>query len=259
MMRCLFVILMVAALAGSATAATNLYDDFENGVGGDIVYTPWNGTPGDPTTPFGNDNLVTTATNEHSKSGIRSARAWASDPAAWNGYADFGATMGAVRASVWVYEDKTDPGTTHPVTNMLSLYGDASNPNLFTDYLQVGVVPFYPAGSQGYGWRSLSDGINDASPATVRKAGWTNLVIEADALASGGQVRFYVDDVLVGTSARASGVALRYVRIGNNSKSYETFWYDDLSVVVPEPSSLLALASGGLLLVGSTLRRRKRS
>ncbi len=234
-----------------------LYDDFENGVGGDIVYAPWGNVSGDPTSPNGINNLITTATNEHSVSGIRSARVNASDPAAWNGYTDFGATAGYVHAQVWVFEDLSDPGTSNPVTNMLSLYGDAgtNNPNAFTDYLQLGVVPFYPAGSQGYGWRTASNGINNASPATARKQGWTLLAIDADALTSGGQVRFYIDNTLVGTGSRAAGVDLRWVRLGNNSKSYENFWYDDLSVT-PEPASALLLGLGGLALAGFVNRRR---
>ncbi len=238
---------LLMAFCASVTAAPNLYDDFENGVGGDIVYAPWGNVSGDSTTPNGINNLVATATNEHSVSGIRSARAFASDPAAWNGFTDFGATGDAVHAEVWVFEDRTDPGTGNPVTNMLSLYGDSgsNNPGDFTDYLQLGVVPFYPAGSQGYGWRTASGGINNAN--TSRKQGWTLLAIDADALADGGQVRFSIDGALVGTSVRAAGVNLRWVRIGNNSKSYENFWYDDLRVT-PEPASMLLLLVGGALL-----------
>lgn len=254
MRKTILALAVLGLVPAVAMAAPYLYDDFENGVGGDIVYAPWGNVSGNPASPNGINNLVTTATNEHSVSGIRSARANSSDPAAWNGYADFGASSGFVRASVWVFEDKSDPGTSNPVTNMLSLYGDSgtNNPNAFTDYLQVGVVPFYPAGSQGYGWRSASGGIQNASPATARKAGWTQLAIEADALSAGGQVRFYIDGVQVGTSARKPGIDLRWVRIGNNSKSYENFWYDDLKVT-PEPASLSLLGLGGLALI-----RRKR-
>lgn len=240
-----------------AMAGPNLYDDFENGVGGDIVYAPWGNVSGDSTTPNGINNLITTATNEHSVSGIRSARVFASDPAAWNGYTDFGATAGFVHAEVWVFEDLSDPGTSNPVTNMLSLYGDSgtNNPGAFTDYLQLGVVPFYPAGSTGYGWRTPTNGVNNANPATGRKQGWTLLEIDADALSSGGQVRFYIDNVLVGTGSRTPGVNLRWVRLGNNSKSYENFWYDDLRVV-PEPASVMLLALAGLAMVGTARRRR---
>ena len=254
MVRYLLAVVMVVALASSVTAATSFYDDFENGVGGDIVYAPWGNAPGNPASPNGNNNLVATATNEHSVSGNHSARAFASDPAAWNGYVDFGATASAVSAEVWLFEDKSNPGTVNPVTNMLALIGAAPNPTAFTDYLQLGVVSFWPSGSTGYGYRTPA-GMYNAS--VSRKAGWTNLAIYADSLASGGQVRFYIDGTLVGTKSRASGVSLQYVRIGNNSKSYENFWYDDLRVTVPEPASLLGLLGGcGMFLVGFRLRRR---
>lgn len=258
MKRLLLAFLFVCVLLGLPTAAiaSSFYDDFENGVGGDIVYAPWGNVSGDPTSPNGINNLVTTAT-EYSTSGIKSARVWASDPAAWNGFVDFGATSGALRASVWVYENYNDPGTVNPVTCMLSLYGDSGtgNPGAFTDYLQLGVVPFYPAGSTGYGWRTASDGIFNAN--VSREAGWTELAIEADSLADGGQVRFFIDNVLVGTSGRTSGVDLRWVRIGNNSKSYENFWYDDLRVtMVPEPTTMLLLGLS-LGLIGVAGLRRK--
>jgi MYXO-CTERM domain-containing protein len=236
-------------------AAPNLFDDFENGVGGDIVWAPHGNTSGNPTTPNGNNNLVTTATNEHSVSGIRSARAFASDPATWNGFTDFGATTGFVRASVWVFEDynygtHSDPGETQPVTTMLSLWGDSGTNALSTgtDYLQLGVVSFLPGGNQQYSVRSRVNGADpSANTFVTRKAGWTHLAIEADALASGGQVRFYIDGNQVGTSTRSAGIALRWVRIGNNSKSYENFWYDDVSVT-PEPAGLALLALGSVVL-----------
>jgi hypothetical protein len=249
--RALLVFAVSAILVSPALAAPNLYDDFENGVGGDIVYAPWGNVSGDSTSPNGINNLIaTSSSHNHTPGGSQSARVWASDPAAWNGYTDFGATAGAVRAEVYVFEDL---GNGTPATNMLSLYGDSgtNNPGAFTDYMQVGVVPFYPAGSAGYGWRTASGGVNNASPATARKAGWTKLAIEADALSTGGQVRFYIDDALVGTSVRAAGVNLRWVRLGNNSKSLENFWYDDLKVT-PEPASLLMLVLGSCLV----LRRR---
>jgi hypothetical protein len=152
-----------------------------------------------------------------------------------------------------------------PVTNMLSVYGDAANPGVFTDYIQLGVVPFYPSGSQRYGFRTLyndSTGGGAIDTGVSRKAGWTQLAIEVDALAIGGQVRFYVDGAPVGTSFRAganggagglSSVAMRWVRLGNNSKSYENFWYDDVQVT-PEPASLAVLLAG---LSTVAMRRRQ--
>ncbi len=259
MTKHVFVLLAVALFATQAFGALPLFDDFENGVGGDIVYAPWGNVSGDSTTPNGNSNLVTTDSS-HALSGTQSARVFASDPANWNGYTDFGATAGHIYASVYVFEDFSNPGTSNSVTNMLSLYGDAgsNNPGSFTDYLQLGVVPFYPSGSTGYGWRTATNGINDASPATARKQGWTKLAIDAAALADGGQVNFYIDDVLVGTGQRAAGVNLRWVRIGNNSPSYENFWYDNLSVVaVPEPTSVVMIVTGAIGIAGVGRRQRR--
>jgi hypothetical protein len=138
---------------------------------------------------------------------------------------------------------------------MLSLWGDSGTNALSTgtDYLQLGVVSFLPGGNQQYSVRSRVNGADpSANTGVTRKAGWTLLMIEADALADGGQVRFYIDGNQVGTSSRSTGIPLRWVRIGNNSKSYENFWYDDLSVV-PEPATLGLLSLGGLALV----RRRR--
>lgn len=259
MTKHLFAFLAVALFTTQALGALPLFDDFENGVGGDIVYAPWGNVSGDTTTPNGNSNLVTTDSS-HALSGTKSARVFASDPANWNGYTDFGATAGHIYASVYVFEDLSNSGANNDVTNMLSLYGDAgnNNPGSFTDYLQLGVVGFYPAGSAGYGWRTLTDGINNASPVTSRKQGWTKLAIDAAALVDGGQVKFFIDDVLVGTGQRKAGVDLRWVRIGNNSKSLENFWYDNLSVdLVPEPTSAMMIIIGAIGMAGVGRRQRR--
>lgn len=241
-------IAVVCAMVAPVLATPNLFEDFENGVGGDIVWTPYGGISGDPTTPVGSNNLLTTATGEHSRSGTKSARTWAGE-APWNGYTDFGSTSEFVRAEVYVYEDNSYTGD-QPVTNMLCLLGDNGTNKAGTgaDYLQIGVVDFWPGDNTTYGSRTKAGdtyGVSNIS----RKSGWTKLAIEADALADGGQVRYYVDDVLLSTGQRTA-TNLRWVRIGNNSKSYETFWYDDLSVT-PEPASAL------LLLLGLPLLRRK--
>ncbi len=228
----------------AAPARTALFsDNFEAGVRG-TVWTPW-----PPANPSGINNLVTTDSGvDHTPGGMQSARAWESDPAAWNGYADFGATSTSIRAYVYVYENLHLPGTdpAKPVSNMLALFGDtASGPDAFSDYLEFGVVPFYPGGSQNYGYRTLyadtlAGGLAAVDTGVARKFGWTKLSIEVDSLAVGGAVRFLIDDTLVGSSFRAgatvgagglSPVDLRWVRIGNNNKSYENFWYDDVSVI----------------------------
>jgi hypothetical protein len=70
-----------------------------------------------------------------------------------------------------------------------------------------------------------------------RKEGWTKLAIAAEALADGGEVRFYVDDLLVGTSQRLAGEPLQYVRLGLNFKTYDYIWYDDLVITDNIPAS----------------------
>jgi hypothetical protein len=265
------VLVLSALFAGAATAALPFVDDFEAGVGGTHAWYNWNGGGGDPWPPPNpsgiNNRLTTDGSHNHTPAGSQAARAHASDPAAWNAYSDFGAESGSIRAEAYLFEDFNNNGTNaaQPVTNMLSLYGDAANPGAFSDYTQLGVVPFYPSGSARYGFRTR---YNDATGGGIidtgvsRKAGWTQLAIEVDSLASGGQIRFFIDGAQVGTSLRAganggagglAGVDLRWIRLGNNSKSYENFWYDDVRVT-PEPAAILLLGLGGVAL----LRRRCR-
>jgi hypothetical protein len=249
---------VVGLVAAPVFAAVSFFDNFEAGVHSPPWYNWTDGAVWPPPNPSGINNLLATSTSHnHTPGGTTSALAWKADPAAWNAYADFGATSDSIHVEAWLFEDYNNPGTNpaQPVTNMLSVYGDAANPGAFSDYIQLGVVAFYPSGSAGYGFRTAyndAHGLGIINTGVSRKAGWTKLSFDVDSVASGGQVRFYIDDNPVGTSHRSdSGVNERWVRLGNNSKSYENFWYDDVKVV-PEPASLCLLALGGL----AVLRRR---
>lgn len=269
-MKMLIVALTVAGLGSTLVAAPNFHDDFEAGVGGTNTWYNWNSGSDrwPPPNPSGINNLLSTSdSHNHTPGGSQSARAWASDPAAWNAYSDFGADSGTIHAEAWLFEDYNNDGTnsSQPVTNMFSLYGDGSNPGVFSDYIQLGVVPFYPSGSQRYGFRTRyndSTGAGIIDTGVSRKSGWTQLAIEVDALSDGGEIRFFIDGAQVGSSYRAganggagglSSVDLRWVRLGNNSKTYENFWYDDVSVV-PEPATAVLLLVG----LGATVARRRR-
>jgi hypothetical protein len=232
--------LFIAVLCVATTpvlATTSFFDDFESGVQGSI-WTKWTGSS--------QEILQTSTSHNHTPAGSKAALAVEADPTAYSGYAEFGSTADSIRAEVYLFEDLTHDGTNpaQPVTNMLCLVGDTGGSIGFgADYLQIGVVPFWPGGSTTYGFRTAYGDAghgNSQSFGVPRKQGWTKLAIEADSIASGGQVRFYIDDVLMPITSQRTATNLRWVRLGNNSKSYENFWYDDVKVT-PEPASLLLL------------------
>ncbi len=242
-------------LAGPVEAQTLFYDNFENGVGGDMVWAPWGNTSGDSHTPNGFDNLVTTDTS-HALSGMQSARAWEADPAHWNGFADFGATGAGLKATVYVYDDMNyvPPYTDLPMNQqwkipyievraMFSLFGDNSSNALGdsitnTDYLELRTYPDLDEPGNPlpdhftYGIKTKYNddhGLGIIDTGVGREKSWMKFTIEADSMADGGETRFYINDALVGTSYR-SGPDLRWVMVGSTKITYENYWYDDVSV-----------------------------
>src|SRR5262249_40605257 len=155
-------------------AGPNFVDNFDSGVNSPPWFA-WGPSPG--------QNLLLSSTS-HSLSGTMSAFQPNADPAGWNAYADFGATTGAVTATVWQYEDNTNSNTTSaPVAGYLALYGtSASGPQAFTDYDYLGVQPAGgPVTNPNDYYIRTAIGDTFIDTGVARKAGWTEFQIQADA------------------------------------------------------------------------------
>jgi hypothetical protein len=192
--------------------------------------------------PEADERLFTSNAHNHTSGGTYAAMAVEADPYGYASYADFGEISGEIYAEAWVYDMLDDAGTDldRPVSCMLALISGTPAVDTFdyTDYLQLGVVAYHTSGlSTTYSIRTAyrdAHGGSYLNTGVPRKLGWTKLGIHARSLADGGQVTFFIDDVPVGISRR-SGTLLRYVRLGLPFKSYDYFWYDDVTVGASGP------------------------
>lgn len=242
MRKALTIVAVTAFLAVPALAVPSFHDDFESGMGN------WTKFPGAAETlqltgpdkwksidpgPWGVHEGYSARQHAYSGSG--------------NGYAsyhDFGVESGAVKAEAYMFEDYTS--TQDPIQGGLQLTGPGAEPGYGLDYMQLGILQ-WSGTNQYYAFRTHHSGFTTTSVA--RKSGWTKLGIEADA-GVGAEVRFYIDDNLVGTSVRDAD--LQFVVLGVNASNYENFWYDGVRVT-PEPAALLMLSLGSFFV----LRRRR--
>jgi len=141
-----------------------------------------------------------------------------------------------------------------PLNYYVGLYGDSASPTDNTDYLLLGLSPTF-ADFNTYGYRSRTGGTGNtgvtrtaAIAGSADASGWFKFTIQADSLAKGGQVRFYINNSQVGTTSRQPGVSLRYFFMGSQSKNHEFFWFDDVSVVaIPEITGIAV--SGGTVTI----------
>jgi len=241
-------LLMAAALSGMlaapALAALPFHDDFESGMGN------WTKTPGaaDALQLNGPDPWKDIDPGPWGVNPGYSARqpAYVGGGNGFQSYHNLGPQSGYLKAEVYMFEDYNS--TQDPIQGALTLTAEnGSGEPDFAEYLRIGVLQ-YSGSNTVYSFRSSTGGFVQTSVA--RKNGWTKLGIEADAVGDGGQVRFFIDDALVGTSTR-SGADIAVITLGQNFSNYENFWYDGVNVV-PEPASALLL-----LLAAPFLLRRK--
>ena len=244
-MRYVVVVAVVSAmLAGPAMAALSFHDDFESGMGN------WTKHP-DATETLqlaGPDPWKSIDPGEWGVDPGYSARQHAYvGGAGYASYNNFGDESGSITASVYMFEDLTT--SQDPIQSGMTVTPDnASGEPDYADFLRIGILQ-WAGTNEFYSYRSAAGGFVVTDVA--RKSGWTKLGIEADA-GVGAEVRFYIDDNLVGTSSR-SVEDLSCIMLGMTTDNYENFWYDGVNVT-PEPASALLLLLG----VPVLLRRKRR-
>ena len=268
-LRSFFWITAACLLAASAQAAPLFADNFDNSFPGEpaLISTIW------PTWPEAVDHLNTSLccyyTNyNHTLGGTASQRDDETYHYTLANYTDFGPVAVGVSATAWLWDDlefKYGVPTgvqPYPVNVFIGLFGDSpTGPTNRTDYLLLGLDPTFP-NNNIYGYRTLTGGNGTSSitrsnavAGSVDGSGWIKLNIQADSLMKGGQVRFYINDALVGTSYRKPGVSLRYFFMGGLNigggltSNYETWWIDDV-VIEATPEITGITDAGGTVTIG---------
>ena len=245
-------------LAVPAQAAPIFFDNFDNCFHGEPGLVGWVW----PKWPNATDHMNAWNNHNHTPGGTTSIRQDPEDPATLANYHDFGAAAVAVTATAWLQDENSAIGVyAFPVNFYFGLYGDsASGPTANTDYLLIGLAPPPTfADYNTYGYKTKTGGAGNtgvtrsaAIAGSADASGWIKFTIHADSLAAGGNVRFYINDALVGTSSRKPGVSLRYFFMGTQSKNYEFFWVDDVSIDVAIPQITSIAVSGGMVTINFT-------
>lgn len=97
----------------------------------------------------------------------------------------------------------------------------------------------------------------DAPTSPDRTVGWHEARITGSLVGGQAQYDFYIDGLLAGTrTSTVTDSTFDWIVMGSGLSSTHGMWYDDISIVIPEPSSLALSLLGGFGLLAMFRRRR---
>jgi hypothetical protein len=251
---------MSAALlfAARASAVSPYYEDFETGTDG---WAKWSSALDQLTLDTSHNHTPGYQSTPGNPPGLPEGHAYRASEAEPNGFASFTTIAdgaGKIRVTTYAYVDNAVPDVDDS-RGMLQLTQGASTG---TDYLQLGWLQDYAGGSEFYSVRTRRRdqlGMGTYNTGIPRPAvnDWVKLAIEADP-GVGGDVRFYINDVLAYTGVgERLGANLNTIRLGVNfGNNHDTVWYDDVRVQVPEPTGITLIGIVGVSIASLPRRRR---
>jgi len=103
----------------------------------------------------------------------------------------------------------------------------------------------------GPNWFKLDD-----PGAPTRTVGWHEARVVGSLLnPTTAQYQFFIDGILSKTATSTVTSPFNWIVMGSNLSSTHGMWYDDVSIVIPEPASMMLGLLGGLGLLGLARRR----
>lgn len=239
-MKTLFALVAaVLLLAASAQAQVLLSEDWETGMDGWVYYGAGPYPELDPnanTTPGGIYSLKTQDTSATTSS----------NAVDWN----FAAETATSWSISWTFYDK---GSTREYLQVQSYDSGGALQNLFA----LGAYYSVTNGTTYYASRVAVGSTNWMTTTAARGLDqWHSMKIAQD---SSGLVTFWVDGVVADQRTTTAVYGATRIRVGSGLSNVYGANYDDIvfSQVVPEPSSLMALAAGLAGLAGLARSRRR--